>query len=143
MLFRSLQSLLAQVEENRGKAPQRALCDRGFRGRKRVGNTAIVLPESPSPKATENTKRKARKDFGRRSAIEPVIGHLKSDFCLARNYLRGILGDAINLLMAATAFNCVKWMKAVARSLFFALMLLWETTRRVYNLRSTADKFVF
>ena len=129
----TLKNVLPQVEEIRGKAPQRALCDRGFRGRKRVGVTAVVLPERPSPKATEYAKRKARKDFGRRSAIEPVIGHLKSDFRLARNYLRGTLGDAINLLMAATAFNCVKWMKAVAQSLFFVLMTLWTITRRDNN----------
>jgi len=126
----TLKSILPQVEELRGKAAQRALCDRGFRGRKREGNTAIVLPESPSPKATEYAKRKARKDFGRRSAIEPVIGHLKSDFRLARNYLKGTLGDVINLLMAATAFNCAKWMRAVAQHLFFALISLWAIIPR-------------
>ena len=126
----TLKSILPQVEELRGKAPRRALCDRGFRGRKHIENTTIVLPGSPSPKATEYAKRKARNDFGRRSAIEPVIGHLKTDFRLARNYLKGTLGDAINLLMAATAFNCVKWMKALAQSLFFVLMILWTLTRR-------------
>ena len=126
----TLKSILPQVEQLRGKAPRRALCDRGFRGRKLVGNAAIVLPGSPSPKATQYSKRKARKDFGRRSAIEPVIGHLKSDFRLARNYLKGTLGDAINLLMAAAAFNCTKWMKALAQSLFFVLMILYTLTRR-------------
>lgn len=126
----TLKSILPQVKEVRGTAPQRALCDRGFRGRKRVGDTAIVLPESPSPKASEYAKRKARKDFGRRSAIEPVIGHLKSDFRLARNYLKGTIGDTINLLMAATAFNCAKWMKAVAESLFFVLVVLWAIMQR-------------
>ena len=126
----TLKSILPQVQEIRDKAAQRALCDRGFRGRKRVGTTTVVLPESPSPKATESAKRKARKDFGRRSAIEPVIGHLKSDFRLARNYLKGAIGDAINLLMAAAAFNCVKWMKAVAESLFFVLIALCAFRRR-------------
>ena len=76
---------------------------------------------SPSPNVSEYAKRKARKDFGRRSVIEPVIGHLKSDFRLARNYLKGTIGDAINLLMAATAFNCAKWMKAVAKVYFLHL----------------------
>jgi IS5 family transposase len=67
-------------------------------------------------------------DFGRRSAIEPVISHLKHDFRLARNYLKGTIGDAINLLMAAAAFNCAKWMKAVAATLFFVLISLWATS---------------
>ena len=44
----------------------------------------------------------------------PVIGHLKNDFRLARNYLKGTVGDAINLFLAAAAFNCRKWMNAVA-----------------------------
>jgi Transposase domain (DUF772). len=126
----TLKSILPQVEEIRSKAPLRALCDRGFRGRKHIGNTDIVLPGSPYPKATQYAKRKARKDFGRRSAIEPVIGHLKSDFRLARNYLKGTLGDTINLLMAATAFNCVKWMKALPQNLFFVLTALWTIMGR-------------
>jgi hypothetical protein len=75
--------------------------------------TGALLPQSLSPKVSEYSKRKARKDFGRRSAIEPVVGHLKSDFRLARNYLKGTIGDAVNLLLAAAAFNCAKWMKAV------------------------------
>ena len=126
----TLKSALPQVEKIRGNAPQRVLCDRGFRGRKQVESATIVLPGSPSPKATEYVKRKARKDFGRRSAIEPVIGHLKSDFRLARNYLKGTLGDAINLLMAVAAFNCAKWMKALAQSLFFVLLALRTIMRR-------------
>ena len=117
----TLKGVLAQVVDIRGSAPEKAFCDRGFRGRKRVGGTAIVLPESPSSKTTEHFKRKARKNFGRRSAIEPVIGHLKNDFRLARNYLKGTIGDTINLLLAAAAFNCRKWMRAVAERLLFVL----------------------
>jgi len=40
-----------------------------------------------------------------RAAIEPIISYLKSDFKLAKNYLQGAIGDHINLLMAATAWN--------------------------------------
>jgi len=126
----TLKEILPQVKDIRGSAPERALCDRGFRGRKREGDTVIVLPETPAPRATEYAKRKARKDFGRRSAIEPIIGHLKSDFGLARNFLKGAIGDAINLLLAAAAFNCVKWMRAVAQSPFFVLIILWAIMRR-------------
>jgi IS5 family transposase len=41
----------------------------------------------------------------RRAAIEPIIGHLKSDFRLSRNLLKGQVGDEINVLMAACAWN--------------------------------------
>ena len=117
----TLQGVLAQVASVRGLAPEKAFCDRGFRGREKTGDTMIVLPGSPPPKATEHFKRKARKNFGRRCAIEPLIGHLKNDFRLARNYLKGTVGDAVNLLLSAAAFNCRKWMRAVAQMLFFVL----------------------
>lgn len=121
----TLQEVQAQVAKVRGNEPDNAFCDRGFRGRKRMGKTVITLPAVPSAKATDYEKRKARHNFGRRSAIEPVIGHLKSDFRLARNYLKGTIGDSINLLMAAAAFNCKKWMNAIAERLLFALLTLW------------------
>ena len=46
-----------------------------------------------------------------------IIGHLKSDHRMVRNYLKGFRGDEVNLLLAASAFNLKKWM----RLYFFAL----------------------
>ncbi len=120
----TLPEVLSQVASITGQSPEKALCDRGFRGRKRVEDTAIILPGTPLPNATAHFKRKARKDFGRRSAIEPVISHLKHDFRMARNYLKGTIGDAMNLLLAAAAFNFKKWMRAAAHMFFFVLCAL-------------------
>ncbi|KAF3984758.1 MAG: transposase, partial [Methylococcales symbiont of Hymedesmia sp. n. MRB-2018] len=53
---------------------------------------------------------KKRKLCKRRAAIEPIIGHLKSDFRLSRNLLKGNIGDEINVLMAACAWNLRKWL---------------------------------
>ena len=86
--------------------------------------TAVIIPQAPSTKTTEHKKRKARRDFDRRSAIEPVIGHVKNDFRLARNYLKGIIDDSINLLLAAAAFNFRKLMRSVAHGIFFSLCSL-------------------
>jgi IS5 family transposase len=61
---------------------------------------------------------KKRKRCQRRAAIEPSIGHLKSDYRVGRNYLKGIKGDEINLLMAACAWNLNKWMKAILLFIF-------------------------
>ena len=58
-----------------------------------------------------------RKRFRKRAGIEVVIGHLKSDHRLNRNRLKGFIGDRINVLIAAAAFNFRKWM----RMLFLAL----------------------
>ena len=125
----TLKALLPLVESSRGKVAETAYCDRGFRGRKHVGGTTVILPESPAPCVSEHARRKARKNFGRRSAIEPVISHLKSDFRLARNYLKGTIGDALNLLLSAAAFNFQKWMRAMAQILFFVLITVWDTKR--------------
>ena len=46
----------------------------------------------------------------RRATIEPIIGHLKSDFRLSRNMLKGQIGDEINVLMATCAWNLRKWL---------------------------------
>ena len=130
----TLPEVLAQIKTVSGKVPERAFCDRGFRGRKRIVDTDIVLPSSASSKVSAYAKRKARKNFGRRSAIEPVIGHIKNDFRLARNYLKGAIGDAINLLLAAAAFNIKKWLNALAQGIFFALFFLCRLMRqKEYN----------
>jgi hypothetical protein len=42
---------------------------------------------------------------------------------MARDYLKGIIGDAMNLLLAAAAYNFRKWMRAVGGNPFFALIL--------------------
>jgi IS5 family transposase len=120
----TLNEILPQIEAVRGKVPEISFCDRGFRGRKRIGETTIVMPAAPPSNASEYVKRKARKNFGRRSAIEPVIGHLKNNFRLARNYLKGTIGDAINLLLAAAAFNMKKWMNALAKGFLFTFLFL-------------------
>jgi len=52
-----------------------------------------------------------KKQFGRRAAIEPVIGHLKSDHRKKRNFYKGITGDAINVMLSAAAFNFKRMMR--------------------------------
>ena len=69
----------------------------------------------------ENAKKELeikRQKFRRRAAIEPIIGHLKSDHRMARNFLKGFKGDEINLLLAATAFNLKKWMNIYFYAVF-------------------------
>jgi hypothetical protein len=62
-------------------------------------NTEVTIKNRQS-REIGNKKRKLCK---RRAAIEPIIGHLKSDFRLSRNLLKGQVGDEINVLMAACA----------------------------------------
>ena len=107
-----------QIRRLTGHTPKEILTDRGYRGKKSVGSTDISIPTSGSLKQSYYEKRKARKKFCKRAGIEPVIGHLKSDYRMMRNYLKGTLGDAINTLMAAAAYNMRHWMNKNALSSF-------------------------
>lgn len=107
--------------------PSAAICDRGYRGLKQVGDTHILTPKPPKKKDTTYQRLKARQRFRRRAAIEPVISHLKHDHRMVRSYLKGALGDAINLFMAATAFNLKKWMRKQGGCFALLIILLLGT----------------
>ena len=59
---------------------------------------------------TTVTKAIERK-LKRRNAVEPVIGHMKSDGRLARNFLKGVEGDAMNALLCGAGHNLRKILK--------------------------------
>jgi len=122
----TLPEVIEQTTRLVGKSPKVAICDRGYRGVSKVGETKIVIPKPPGKRATEYQKRQARKRFRRRAGIEPVIGHLKTDFRLARNFLKGTIGDDINLILAAAAFNFNKLLKSLGSS-FARLFLAFRT----------------
>ncbi len=106
-------AVLAQVKRLTNRVPGIGIADRGYRGKSRVNNTQIVTPKPARKNASKEAMALARKRFRRRAGIEPIIGHLKSDHRLKRNFLKGFAGDQINLLMAAAAFNFRKWMREV------------------------------
>lgn len=105
-------AVLAQVKRLIHRVPKIGIADRGYRGKSKVNDTQIVTPKPARKNASKEAQALARKRFRRRAGIEPVIGHLKSDHRLKRNFLKGFAGDQINLLMAAAAFNFRKWMRA-------------------------------
>jgi IS5 family transposase len=104
---------LEQIRRMTGSIPEVATVDRGYRGRTKVGNTAIALPKPPLKKATKYQKTKARKRFRARASIEPIIGHVKHDHRMIRNYLSGVEGDKVNTLLAAAAFNLAKMLNRI------------------------------
>lgn len=124
----TLPDVFSQIERILGHVPKICLGDRGYRGKSKIDNTRIHIPKPPGKNASTAMKDEMRKRFQRRAAIEPVIGHLKSDHRLNRNYLKGFTGDQINLLMAAAAFNFKKWMREVyfwlqnIRQIFFFIV---------------------
>jgi len=118
----TLPDVLSHIENSRGKEVKHAVCDRGYRGKKQFGDTEIILPAPPLKRDNRYQRDKKRKRCRRRAAIEPIIGHLKTDFRLTRNFLKGIAGDSINLLMAACAWNMAKWMREAILFLFVQVL---------------------
>jgi transposase, IS5 family len=80
----TLPEVLNHIEVSRGKSVKQAVCDRGYRGKQTVNGTAIVLPKKPLKRDSRYQRDKKRKQCRRRAAIEPIIGHMKSDYRLSR-----------------------------------------------------------
>jgi IS5 family transposase len=113
----TLEQTLKQVQYITGKLPEEAICDRGYRGRKMVEDTHIIIPKPLPANSTRYEKEKVRVKFRRRAAIEPTISHLKHDHRMERNFLKGIYGDFVNCVLAAAGFNLKKMLRKIASSL--------------------------
>lgn len=125
----TLSQVIEQTTRLTGQAPHTATADRGYRGTTQIETTTIQTPKPFSDKKLSKYQQtKQRKAFCRRAAIEPVIGHLKTDHRLSRNFYKGIFGDNINVLLSAAAFNFKrmmnKWKKAFLRLLQNLFLML-------------------
>ena len=84
-------------------------------GQKEIKGVRIIIPDKPKAKDTAYKKQQTRKKFQARAGIEPIIGHLKTDFRMEQNYLWEEKGIQINALLAATAWNLKKKMEKIKR----------------------------
>jgi hypothetical protein len=69
---------------------------------------------------------KIKRELLRRSAVEPVIGHLKSEHRMGRNYLWHRQGDATNAVLAAAGYNfrhLLRWLQLLLRQILVQLIL--------------------
>ena len=123
---RTIEPLLNQIQENLNYKPDEVIYDRGGRGKSTINGVTISTPKPPSKKDSRYTKLKKRKKFRRRAAIEPVIGHLKTDFRMGQNYLKGAKSPKINAMLAATGWNLKKLMKKLKKELLW-FYFSWNT----------------
>lgn len=107
----TIEPLLNQMNDNELKLPQELVYDRGGKGRAEINGVKILTPNKPKASDTAYQKRQKRKKFRARAGIEPIIGHLKTDFRMAQNYFLGEKGIQINAFMAAAAWNLKKMMQ--------------------------------
>ena len=66
-----------------------------------------------------------RRETKRRAVIEPVIGHIKAEHRMDRNYLKGRDGDRANAVLAAAGYNfslLLRWLQRLLRALFHILL---------------------
>ena len=95
----TLAAQIAQTERITGVAIECAYVDRGYRGHD--ADKARVFVSGQKRGVTPTICREIR----RRAGIELVIGHMKDDGHLGRNFLAGATGDAINVTLAAAGHN--------------------------------------
>jgi IS5 family transposase len=118
----TLAAQIAQTERITGVTIERAYVDRGYRGHD--ADKARVFVSGQKRGVTPTIRREIR----RRAGIEPVIGHMKEDGHLGRNFLTGATGDAINVILAAAGHNLRLLRTWLIRFLAFLISLLAIST---------------
>ncbi len=115
----TLKQVIEKTEALTGRKIERAYVDKGYRGH-----------DAPKPLRVFKSGQKRgvhgqiRRELRRRSAIEAVIGHCKTDGHLDRNFLKGRLGDQINAVMSAVGYNLrliLKWLRKLLPKIIAAI----------------------
>jgi transposase, IS5 family len=101
----TLAGAIEQVERITTRKVTEAFVDKGYRGHDYTGEARVHITGIRGKTPAGQALRKRKK---RRSAVEPKIGHLKSDHRMGRNFLKGTLGDQINALLAGIGANLRK-----------------------------------
>jgi transposase, IS5 family len=126
----TLAAVIPAIEQLVGNTIERLHVDAGYRGHN-------APPEYKFKVYTSRQKRRVtpavKREMKRRAAVEPVIGHLKEEHRMNRNYLAGRRGDANNAVLAAAGYNfrrLIRWLSDLLR-LILAMLLLsaeWSQT---------------
>jgi IS5 family transposase len=107
----TLATVIPDMEALVGNTIRRAFTDKGYRGHNAPPDYKFrVFIAGQKRRVTPKIKREMR----RRSAVEPVIGHIKAEHRMGRNYLWSRQGDAINAVLAAAGYNfrlLIRWLR--------------------------------
>src|SRR5664279_2009738 len=116
----TLRSAIEDTERLTGREIERAYVDKGYRGHD-ASNPHRVFISGQKRGVFGAIKRELR----RRSAIEPVIGHMKAEGHLGRCYLKGTAGDAANSILTAVGYNfrrILAWLRILLCLILAALL---------------------
>lgn len=115
----TLRAVIEDTQKLTGCEIERAYVDKGYRGH-----------DAPHPRRIFISGQKRgvfgviKRELRRRSAIEPLIGHMKAEGHLGRCYLKGRAGDAANAVLTAVGYNfrrILAWLRMLLRQLLDAL----------------------
>jgi IS5 family transposase len=116
----TLKAVIEDTERLTGCPIERAYADKGYRGHDTTNPRRVFL---------SGQKRGVfgviKRELRRRSAIEAVIGHMKTDGQLGRCYLKGRTGDAANVVLSAVGYNLrlvLKWLRLLLRLIVSAIL---------------------
>ena len=114
----TLKGAIGQAEKLADFQISEVYVDRGYKGHNYDGEGIIHIAR----RGLRKVKPSLRKWLRRRSAIEPLIGHMKNDGRLDRNHLSGTEGDRMNALLCACGYNLRKLLAAFLFWLFFRVL---------------------
>src|SRR5262245_33226625 len=119
----TLATVIPQMQALIGNILDRCITDAGYRGHNApLDHKFKVYAAGQKRRVTPQIKR----EFKRRAAIEPVIGHLKEHHRMGRNYLAHASGDAINAVLAAAGYNfrrLLAWLRLLLLKILIAFSL--------------------
>lgn len=118
----TLAAQMKQVESLITNQVSEVYVDMGYRGHDYDGAVTVHVDKRRRGRTSQAQWRWMK----RRAAVEPSIGHLKSEHRLERNRLKGTIGNEINAILAAAAMNFQKLFKAFWRTFLFGLMQVWN-----------------
>ena len=120
----TLAAALGQSARLTGVGARQATCDLGYRGHDYTGECDVQIVK----RHRKGIPKAMRRWWKRRSAIEPVIGHVKAESRMDRNRLGGRMGDKLNAILAACGFNLRKLLRGFAH-----LPRFWRFLRGVWR----------
>ena len=132
----TLSGQIAQVERLTGEKVARVYVDKGYRGH------GLAAPEIHVTQSPGQRLPTVKRELRRRAAVEPIIGHAKSDGLLERNRLAGARGDAINAILVGAEYNIrllLAWLRVLLRLLLLSLAAP-DRSRPLSAIRATRDR---
>ena len=116
----TLGPVVAETEKLTGVEVARIHVDKGYRGHTYANKFKVWISGQ-----VRRVTATIRREMKRRAAIEPVIGHVKSDHRMDRNYLKGRDGDRANAILAAAGYNfslLLRWLRLLLRQILRILL---------------------